>query len=211
MYDGDTFTIDAAPGHTFRVHIKQDDRNDPPWEQADGHGPMREVYNYYGRPEKRPGEVVLSSHRGNHWLYDRQAATAEAIRDGWGVNDAKAEELRRKYRMPNTHTKRGIATLAVLADMEFLAGWLNNDWTYVGVCVQLLDDDGNAITDEYDFALWGIESCAEDYIEEVAHDLALQCAQSEGITTEQRKDAWRTALREARERRYWAQRDVVTA
>lgn len=196
MYDGDTFTIPQAPGYTFQLKIVYDDDNTPPWERADGHGKVRSVSAWFARPKKSPGERVLFSERGTHWIYDWQDACKQARRDGWNAEPFDA---------PNRIER------AVQADFDYLRRYLENQWHYVGVCVSLLDEDGGRVTDPYEFAIWGIESEATDYIEEVAKELARECAMSRGITLDQRRKAWRDALTEARERRYWMARGVATA
>lgn len=195
MNSGDTFTIPEAPGCTFRVSVEDDDCKDPPWECCDGHGPVRQVYAYYGRPEKRPGERILHEDRGTYWLYDWEAACKMAREDGWNAAP---------YDAPNRIER------AVQADFDYLRGWLTDQWNYVGVCVRMIDDNDEPITGEYDHALWGIESDAKDYIEETAHELALQCAEDKGRTTEQRRASWLAALKERREVLHWAARDVLT-
>jgi hypothetical protein len=195
MQDEEIFTIDEAPGRRFRVHVVDDDTNEAPWERHDGHGPVRHVYSYHSRPEKRPGERVMHSNRGDHWLYDWQAACKLAREDGWNA---------KPYDAP------GQIERAVQADFDYLRRWLSDDWRYIGVCVELLDDEGEPVTERYDYALWGIESDADDYIGEVAKELAGECANAEGITTKQRRAAWLSALHELRESRHWAARDVLT-
>lgn len=192
----DIITIHAAPGHRFRVYVEQDDINEAPWQSEDGHGPVRFDYAYYGRPSKRPGERILHSDRGSYWFYDWQAACKMARKDGWNAEPFDAP---------------GRIERAVQADFGRLRRWLSGDWFYVGVCVALLNESGDDATNKYSHALWGIESDCEEYIAEVAQELALECAKSEGITIEQRREAWRGALKEARERQHWAQRDVATA
>ena len=214
MNDGDTFTIEQAPGHEFRVTIVADDIGEPPWERADGHGPVRHL-RHPGRPGTKPGEVLLHYDRGDWWLYDVAEATRIAKRDGWGVAESEWPKVWQHFRKnpalcPAKPTRNMIAAYAVHLDMKFLAGWLNDDWCYVGVCVQLLDEDGEAITDQYQHALWGVESCSKDYIKEVAHELAEQCAIEAGVDLTSRSRAWRAALKEARERFFWAARGVAT-
>jgi hypothetical protein len=148
----DIFEIPSAPGLKFRVHIEQDDTNDAPWEREDGHGPVRCVRK---RAEgKRPGERILHENYPDIWLYDWQEASKIAKRDGWGGNDP------------------------VQADFDRLLRWLRSDWCYVGVCVEIIDADGDALTEKYDHALWGIESDCEDYIGEVARELAEQAGKA---------------------------------
>lgn len=163
-------------GLRFRAHIEQDDSGDAPWERSDGHGPVRCVSAHHRRPDKRPGERVLHDSRGTCWLYDWQAACAMARRDGWNAEP---------YDAP------GRIERAVKADFDFLRSWLQNDWCYVGVCVVLLNADGDPLTGRCDNALWGIESCCHDYIEKIANELADQILAP-------RRAAWRSALTSAR-------------
>lgn len=184
-FDGDTF---EREGHTFRVTHPLDDSTDAPWERADGHGPVSK----WTRNAKRPGERVLCSDRGAQRYYDWQAACKLARRDGWDADPIGA---------PNRIER------AVQADFDFLRGWCNDEWQYVGVVVELLDAEDEPIDKN---SLWGIESDSYDYLRDTAHELADQLLHAHGLTLTQRTQAWRGALREARERRYWAQRDTIT-
>lgn len=206
LYDGDTF---EHLGLTFRVHLPYDDASDPPWERSDGHGPVRQVFtSHSSHVDKRPGERPMHSNRHATWLYDWQEASRLARVDGWGLGPKDSAELERRLGRP---AKPGeIRQEAVRKDFEFLSGWLGDQWSYIGVCVELLDDDGEAVTDKYAAAIWGVESCAEEYIAELALEMAEQAANAEGKHPEQRRKAWHSALQEARQRRYWAQRDVMT-
>jgi len=156
MNHQEIFTIPEAPGLRFRVHIEQDDNDEAPWERNDGHGPVRQTSDGL----KRPGERVLHKDRWTSWLYDWQAA-CKLARKEWGCQDIE---------------------VAVQADFDRLRRWLRSDWYYVGVCVEVIDDNGDAVTDKYEHALWGIESDCEDYIEETAHELAEQCFAAWRIT-----------------------------
>ena len=150
LYSGDTF---EKHGMQFKVHIEPDDDGEAPWERSDGHGPVRHMR----RSEKRPGERPLIKDRDGTWLYDWQAACKLARKDGWNAEP---------YGAPNRIER------AVQADFDFLRGWLNDDWYYVGVCVSLLDKNGEDATEKYENAIWGIESNSDDCIGEVADDLA---------------------------------------
>jgi hypothetical protein len=55
---------------------------------------------------------------------------------------------------------------AVLADFNRLQAWLAGDWCYVGVIVTPDDGEGEPAS------LWGIESDCDDYLQDVAHELA---------------------------------------
>lgn len=152
LYDGATFEY---RGHTFKVTFPNDENHGAPWVEHDGHGP---VSNWTTR-DKRPGERVLVSDRSRKRYYDVQAAMLLAKCDGWGTSDG-----RRAGESLNAYRAR-----AVEADFEFLRGWCNDDWTYIGVVVTLADDDDDRDESE---SLWGIESNAGDYLNTVAHELA---------------------------------------
>ena len=65
---------------TCVVAIVDDDQNNPPWENEDGHGPVSD----WTRRDKRPGEIELNSDHGSKRYYDFQEACKIARRDGWG-------------------------------------------------------------------------------------------------------------------------------
>lgn len=104
-----------APFHTHTsglvtVRWYYDQDSGPPWEQADGHGPVR---NLNHARDKRPGERPFGHHG---WFYDWQEAIKIAKRDGWG---------------PGTPAE------AVEADFKYLKGWVNDDWFYCGYVVEI--------------------------------------------------------------------------
>lgn len=172
MQDGDEFT---HHGLRFRFLTERDDDHGHPWDEEDGHGPVRYVRGAITLT-KRCGERVLKSDRWGAWLYDWQKAAKLARQDGWN-----AEPFDAPHRIQR----------AVQADFDRMRGYLNDDWGYVGVCVILLDADGAEATDRYDNALWGIESDCKVYHEEVAHQLADEIVRP-------RLGAWREALKAAR-------------
>jgi hypothetical protein len=158
--DGDTF---ERNGRTFRVKIEHDDDGAAPWERADGHGPVSD----WTRRDKRPGEWVLSSDRNSKRYYDAQDAARLARVDGWGLDDEARAELAAKL---GREPKPGeVRAEAVRRDFEFLRRWCADQWHYVGVTVSHVQS-GN------DESLWGIESDADEYIMETAHELADQIA-----------------------------------
>lgn len=160
MHDGDEFEHN---GNRFRVALPYDDTQDAPWEREDGHGPVTEAprrANRHGYVSKAPGERYL----GEHWLYDFAEAVRIARRDGWRSPGDEA------YIAGDSAKPGWLAHRAAEADFQRLADWCNGRWCYVGVVVTLLDDDGDA-TDE-SASLWGVESDAGDFLEEVARELA---------------------------------------
>lgn len=70
-----------------------------------------------------------------------------------------------------TMTARQYAAAAALADFDRLRRWCDNQWHYVGVIVESLDEDEDVIDSA---SIWGIESDAGDYLDEVAQDLAAE-------------------------------------
>lgn len=180
-------------GHEFEVSLYSDHDIGPPWEVHDGHGVIREVYTH-GRPEKSPGEVVMYSDRGQHWLYDVKATTELALKDGWGLAADDLPALEAK--LGHKPSKREIAAEAVQNDMKLCRGWLRTDWWWCGVAVRLIRKDGKPVGDKYEHAVWGIESNS-DYWKEVAKEIALG-------------EILHPMLKEEAERLYWAERDTNT-
>lgn len=146
----DTFMHD---GLAFKIEIERDDWQDAPWENEDGHGP---VSNWTTR-DKRPGELVLSSDRNAKRFYDFAAAVELAKRDGWNAAP---------YDVPG-ETKGARAHKAAMADFKRLRDWCEDRWEYVGVIVTCTDLPG-----EPSESLWGIESDAGEYLQEVTRELA---------------------------------------
>ncbi len=209
LYDGETF---EHKGYHFKVEFPHDEDADRPWENSDGHGPVREAEwdRDYGRPRKAPGERILNNSpcsRETIWAYDWAKACKLAKKDGWNAPP---------YDAP------GRVQRAVQADFDFLAGWVNDQWSYCGVVVKLLDEeldeDGDGtgdyeeVTDaphNVEDALWCVEDNG-DYRSEVA----FQCADNIIYSIEQAISddlmAEMAAAREVLEARYWASRDVET-
>lgn len=185
-------------GRMFEAAGYYDEHMGPPWEEHDGHGSMREIRT---RAEKKPGErLIYRSNSGGWYAYDWQGAMEAAKRDGWGLRaEDKAKLAERLGREP---TQGEIRQQAVQEDFEYLDGWVNDWWHWMGVGVRIIGADGEPQGDEFEHTVWGFES-EGDYWLEAARQIA------DEILSE-RKEAWRAALREARERRYWASRDVET-
>lgn len=168
LHDGDTFTV---RGIDFRVTFPYDDCGDAPWENSDGHGPV----SGWERRSKRPGEWVLNSDRGAHRYYDAAEAMRLAKQDGWGLRETHIADLAK--RLNRTPQPGDIRAEAVRRDFEFLRGWCNDEWAYVGVVVEILDEEGEPTGE--DASLWGIESCADEYLVDVAYELAEPLAEAE--------------------------------
>lgn len=146
-------------GKTYRVEFIFDSDMGAPWEEDDGYG----IVSDWESRDKKPGEVVISEDRGAKRFYDIAATTRIAKRDGWGVSDTDTSKM----------TQAQITALAVLRDMERMRGWCNDAWHWCGVSVFPLSKDGDELRSKTE-SLWGIESDAGDYFEEVISELIAQ-------------------------------------
>lgn len=165
MYAGEQFDFEHECKQ-FRAFIKYDDDAGAPWEREDGHV---DVTEWVSR-DKRPSEVIINDDRGSHRFVCMRDAMAKATREGWGLSDEPMQTLSEKLnRKP---TKREVTAEAVRLDVERMRAWCNDEWYYVGVCVCLLDSEGSPTGNKYAAACWGIESDSDDYLLEIARDMA---------------------------------------
>ena len=185
-----TETIEHC-GITVQIEYFYDDTMRAPWKECDGHGVIREAY---GKPDKKPGEVLISGGRGQYWIYDFQESTKIAKRDKWGVHNA-----------PAGLTQNQITAMAVQRDFEYCKGWIQNAWHYAGVVCTVLDKHGEKIPNVEE-SCWGFETL-DDYHETAGKEMAQALAESEH---DRRLNQWRASLKECRARKYWASRDVET-
>lgn len=194
----DTFEID---GVTFRVRTEYDDYHGAPWDEEDGHGPVsdwtsrsklpgefvlcedrgkRRFYDFAEacRIARRDGwghmpyKLTVRPDNEDRPAYTACGGWAEAgphrAYDPTNFNAAVAA-VYAQHRA--TMTARQYAAAAALADFDRLRRWCDNQWHYVGVIVESLDEDEDVIDSA---SIWGIESDADDYLDEVAQDLAAE-------------------------------------
>lgn len=154
-------------GKTYRVEFHTDDGMGAPWKEHDGHGI---VSNWESR-DKKPGEVVINEDHGSKRFYDVSETTRIAKRYGWGLNDEARAELAKK--LGRAPTAGEVRAEAVRLDLERMAGWCNDDWHWCGVEVFPLTDDGDELRSKAQ-SLWGIESDAGAYFDEVIAELIAQ-------------------------------------
>lgn len=165
-YRIDSFDFDHA-GKTFLAGVYTDDEyTDAPWENSDCHG----LVSDWETRSKLPGELVLCDDRLSHRFYDVQETMKKARAESWGLSEPALAKLCESLGRPATRGE--IVAAAVCADFEFLRGWCDGEWSYVGVCVRARDADGEVIGEPFDHALWGIAPGNGDYIREVAIELA---------------------------------------
>lgn len=184
-------------GMRFRIHIEDDSDHGAPWEECGGHG----VVSDWTTRAKKPGELVLCAGRREKRFYDVAASMVIAKRDGWGMSPSLKEEWERKSGQPLTAGM--IAAAAVDADFEHLLRWFNDDWRYVGVCVEQIDEDDQPLTNKYAHACWGMESDDDEGLKQMANEYIDQI-----IGEHVRAEA--AAIAEEIEVAYWNSRDVVT-
>lgn len=113
-------------GRFYRAELCSDDSRYVPWEEEDGHGPVRETRDVR---EKYAGERVLHEERGWGQLYDFKEAVEIALRDGWGCAGGIREG----------ETRRAYAARAAEADFKHLRRWCDDLWSYVGLVVTDLE------------------------------------------------------------------------
>lgn len=146
-------------GKTYRVEFIVDYDLGAPWKEHDGHG----VVSDWENRDKKPGEVVIASDHGLKRFYDVVATTRIAKRDMWDVSDADTSNM----------TKGQIRARAVLRDLERMRGWCNDNWHWCGISVFPLTADGDELRSKTE-SLWGIESDAEEYFDEIIYELISQ-------------------------------------
>jgi hypothetical protein len=145
-------------GFRFSVVFEDDHDQTPPWDDEDGHGPIRKsIYRHSDQVNKRPGERPMNRpNRHEHQFYYDWQAAMKLARTDWGF------------------TTRKDAAKAVQQDFDRMCRWLNQDWGYIGIVVQMIDEDDNQLTGEA--SVWHVESDG-DYKHEVANELADEVAQ----------------------------------
>ena len=146
-------------GKTYRVEFIFDSDTGAPWKEHDGHG----IVSDWESRDKKPGEVVISEDRGSKRFYDVDETTRIAKRDGWGVSDTDTSKM----------TPAQITALAVRRDLERMRDWCNDVWHWCGVSVFPLTEDGDELRSKTE-SLWGIESDAGEYFDEVISELIAQ-------------------------------------
>lgn len=152
-------------GRELTIEHYYDQDSGPPWGNDCGTG---EVSDWTSKDRKHPWERILcTDDRGKRSvrLYDWRETMLKARKDGWGLGTNDFMKLTCELR--RCPTAGQVAEVAVQRDFDWLRGWCNNDWYYIGIVVT--DDE----TDESE-SLWGIESDCHDYIKELEAELCEQ-------------------------------------
>jgi hypothetical protein len=145
-------------GLRFQVTTEPDSCSEAPWVEGCTLGAVRMIGH---KSDKLPGEMIFAMTRsGARYAYDFAGAVKEARSEGLSG--------------PN-------AVKAAYGEMAWFRGYVEDDWYYVVVCVELLTIHDEP-TGECEY-LGSVESSSADYILEVARQLAGQLAmQYEGVT-----------------------------
>lgn len=149
-------------GYRFGVRYVPDTDHGAPWEEADGHG----VISEWTTRAKVPGERVLCTDRHLKRYYDVAATMTIAKRDGWDAEPFG----------PAGESNGARARRAVDADFEFLRQWCADQWSYVGVIVEQIDDDDRPTG--VDASLWGVETYKNYHEQTVIQELIDECMAS---------------------------------
>lgn len=154
-WSGDSERLDLPNGWYITSRIELDEFMGPPWEEHDGHG----VVSDWESGERDESRWVLCSDRNSYRYYDWRATLEIAKRDGWG---------------PLTPME------AVRSDYEHLAAWCNDLWCWVGLVVELRNEDDELLKED---SCWGFESTDLAYLVEQMRSWAAN------MIREQRREA----------------------
>jgi hypothetical protein len=153
-----TQTHTLANGYAIRILIHPDENTGAPWDMDEGHGPVSD----WSTRDKRPGEWILNSYRGAHRFYDAAEAARIAERDGWGLGTDEITGLvaRLKKADASELTRGEIIAEAVRRDFDFLRGWCNDEWSYIGFTAELMHERENGVFEvvqKLNASCWGFE------------------------------------------------------
>jgi hypothetical protein len=148
-----------------------------PWDEHDGHGPVRVDHSARSRSYhssgtgKKPGEVEIHYEDGVSYFYDVVGALKKAREELWGLNPEAMAKLKEKVSDP---TMGQILAEAVKQDMAYLEGWLSGRWWWVDLKVTVHDCPAEYLpykdTEDGEFCC-GFESSSDDYLRESALEL----------------------------------------
>lgn len=121
----------------------------PPEKECEGHGPTEWVHRSLEDWER---DWVLRWDGYSKLLYNHREAYEIAKRDGWCMAKTDAE-----------------IKAAVQKDFDYLYGYYNDHWHYVGIIVELQDEDGNVVDED---SCWGYDTYDPSYLDEEARSWA---------------------------------------
>lgn len=160
-------TIDIGAGYSVRCKLADDDTGFAPWEQCEALAVPITLPRYASTVDGELSGHMRIDTRDDVLYYP----FADAVRKWRADNDQYCLKDGRAQRQAQ-------AVAAARAEYDFFRSWLRENWSYVGVIVELLDDDGAVIGSD---SLWGIESNSDDYLLETANDMAAQLIDSSNV------------------------------
>lgn len=144
-------------GQTFTVQHFYDQSAEAPWDNGDdGRGVVHAYRDIDQDADDFDSADYSAMGRSADWYFDWKATRAKAVDEGWGTAGPT----------PGM-TPEQITEAAVQAEYKYLSGYANDDWHYCGVVVSHALPSASQ-------SLWGVESNAGAYLEEVARELADQ-------------------------------------
>ncbi len=127
---GEEAHLELPTGWVIKSRIERDTDYGPPWEESDGHG----IVSNWEHGTLDESRWLLHDDNGSKRYYDWRATLEIAKRDGWGPGNKMD---------------------AVRSDFDYLSGWCNDQWYYVGLIVELYDEHDCLINQD---SCWGFES-----------------------------------------------------
>ncbi len=183
-------------GRLFHVEISHDCCSMPPHEDCDGHGVVEQLdfspsdegavedyLEYRFEPdspsmlEQRARFALMerltnNGHRYyNEHFYDVWESLKKARAEGWGPGEAWE-----RAHPDATDEERTMA--AVMADMDYLRGWYQDEWFYAIITVVPYDDESEELREECE-SLGGVEfsydGTRDEYVRETIIELMATC------------------------------------
>lgn len=161
-------------GRQYIAYTAYDDSAELPWDNDCQLDNVVSDWCYcrYGRPTKAPYERIINSDRGAYLAFDTRRYMAIAKEHGCTRQQAHEQ---------------------CLAAFERCRRFVDDQWHYIGVIVECLDEEGEVIGED---SIWGIESDCKEYISETIRDLI--------------EDIGYSLDREHKERSHWEKRGTIT-
>lgn len=166
-------------GWYWKILFKYDSNHERPEDWDDGQG-VTYIKRGYDYPDEHEREWLLWSERYDWLIYDFKASLEKALKQGWNC--------------PPYHegTKLERAVRAVRENYDYLRRFYNQHWWYVGMIVELYDEDDTLLDEE---SCWGYESDCMDYLCEEARSWAASMIKKERRSRREERHAARVAAR----------------
>lgn len=161
-------------GYRIKITAHYDEDMREPWKEHDGHG----IVSEWTRRDKAPGEWLLCQDHYSKRFYDYQGTLAVAKLDNWGLGTERLAELESK--LGRKATRPEIVAESVRRNFEYLRGWCNDEWHWLGYTTRIIPPSGEAFDGH---SCWGFGD--EGYMLESAKDEAQAEVDRHILTVEQ--------------------------